>query len=66
MEHFPIEITLLPNLVEFHFDQLNGRKIDELPDEIGTSLIFHLFVDNNALTEIPSATVKVHDVQIYW
>ena len=59
MEYFPIEVTLLPYLIEFHFDQSNGRKIEELPEEIANSTLLHLFVDNNALSDIPVAIGKV-------
>ena len=59
MEHFPIEISLLPDLVEFHFDQSSGRKIEELPREVGNSTLFHLHLDNNVISELPEAMVKV-------
>ncbi len=58
-EFFPIEVTLLPNLVTLQFDQSNGRKIEELPEEIGNSTICHLHLDNNALTEIPGGLIQV-------
>ena len=59
MEHFPIEISLLTDLVEFHFDQSSGRKIEELPKEVGNSTLFHLYLDNNAISELPDTMVKV-------
>ena len=59
MDHFPIEISLLPDLMEFHFDQSSGRKIEELPEEVGNSTLFHLYLDNNAISQLPGAMVKV-------